>query len=111
MATEIPKLTEYGHQAGSPGWFQPTQGEWIGDEHVIHKLKPVIRCNCGNFCGIGLHHVHPDGTVTASFYHKKGTNYAIGESEEGCEWHVWLKLLDYDGGEFLPTPKLPDYKP
>jgi hypothetical protein len=91
---EIPKITEFHHREGDPGWFQPTQDG--------NLLKPVIRCNCGNYCGIGLHHVHADGTVTASFYHKNGTNYAIGESPEGCEWHVFLKLKDYAGGEFLP---------
>lgn len=92
---EIPKITDdFHHRPGDPGWFQPTQDD--------KKLKPCIRCNCGAFCGIGLHHVHTDGTVTASFYHKRGTNYSVGESNEGCEWHVFLKLKDYDGGEFKP---------
>lgn len=108
---EIPKIIEgFDYQPGHPGWFQQTQGEWIGGKYIIHRLKPVIRCNCGNFCGIGLHHVHQDGTVTGSFHHKKGTNYAVGESDEGCEWHVWLKLKDYDGGEFLPVKPLPKYE-
>lgn len=95
---EIPKIVDFSegsHDSNKPGWFQP-QRDGV-------KLKPVIRCNCGNYCGIGLHHVHADGTVTASFFHAQGTNYAIGESAEGCGWHVHLKLLDYDGGEFLPT--------
>jgi len=93
---EIPKITDFHNEPNDPGWFCPK----TKDGQV---LKPVIRCNCGNFCGIGLHHVHADGSVTASFYHKKGTDFKIGESPEGCEWHVYLKLKDYDQGEFLPT--------
>ena len=96
---EVPKYTDFSDRSewnkpNSPAWFCPTQDG--------KTLKPVIRCNCGQWSGIGLHHVHADGTVTASFYHKKGTNYAIGEDPNGCEWHVWLKLLDYDGGDFPP---------
>lgn len=92
--TEIPKIPIDGfhNNAGDPGWCQPTQNGKL--------QKPLIRCNCGRFCGIGLHHVHADGTVTASFYHKRGTHFARGESPDGCEWHVHLKLMDYDGGDF-----------
>ncbi len=99
---EIPKIVDFDGDyfaAGSPGWFCPEQDG--------KPLKPVIRCNCGKFCGIGLHHVHADGTVTASFYHKKGTDFATGESPEGCEWHVFLKLKDYDQGEFPPRSEGP----
>src|SRR6267154_219647 len=96
MYTEIPKLetTDY-ETTRSPGWVsvQSSEGK---------SLKPVIRCNCGKYVGIGLHHVHPDGTVTASFYHSKGTNYAIGESPEGCGWHVFIKLKDWSGEDFPP---------
>ena len=95
MSIEIHKIADFHHRPDEPGWFQPTRTDG-------EKLKPVIRCKCGNYCGIGLHHVHADGTVTASFYHKRGTNYSIGESPEGCEWHVFLKLKDYDGGDFPP---------
>ena len=95
MVTEIPKMTEYDHgpkYAGQPGWCQPTQDGKL--------LKPLIRCNCGWYCGIGLHHVHADGTVAASFFHSAdGPN---GDPGRGCGWHVWLKLLDYDGGDFPP---------
>lgn len=82
----------------SPAWIQPVDSEG-------RKLKPIIRCNCGNWCGIGLHSVHEDGTITASFYHSQGTNYAIGESPEGCGWHEFLKLADYSGGPFGPDKK------
>jgi hypothetical protein len=101
MAVEIPeyKWTTYeaDHVANAPAWTQPV------DSHG-NKLKPIIRCNCGAWCGIGLHHVHADGTVTASFFHSKGTNYAIGESPEGCGWHVFLKLAGYAGGDFPGVP-------
>lgn len=94
---EIPK-GEYdeANPEGKPAWL---------DMHQDGKrIKPLIRCNCGQLCGIGLHHVHPDGTVTASFYHSKGTNTAIGQDPNGCEWHVHLKLLDWTGEDFPPTP-------
>lgn len=100
----IPKLSESGcgpEHAGHPGWIQPTQ------HGTGTPLKPLIRCNCGWFCGIGLHHVHADGRVTASFFHTKdGPN---GDKERGCEWHVFLKLLDYNGGDF--PPKSPQETP
>lgn len=72
-----------------------------------NHLKPIIRCNCGMYCGIGLHHVHADGTVTASFYHKNGPAGSPDHSSpDGCEWHVWLKLLDYDNwGDFPSEPR------
>jgi hypothetical protein len=37
---------------------------------------------------IGLHHVHADGTVTASFFHDK-------PEPEACGWHVYLFLEGY----------------
>ncbi len=82
---------------GKPGWFQTV-------EHGTGRtLKPLIRCNCGSVSGIGLHHVHANGEVTASFYHKKGTNYP--EDPKGCEWHVYLKLADWTGEDIPPDPK------
>jgi hypothetical protein len=71
-------------------------------------LKPSIRCKCGEVCNIALHHVHADGRVTRSFYHaefreweENGKKYT---HEPGCGWHVFLKLLDYNLGEFPPVP-------
>lgn len=64
-------------------------------------LKPIIRCICGCYCGIGLHHVHADGTVTNSFYHEAKDDQPKGH--KGCGWHVWLKLLDYNEGDFPPN--------
>jgi hypothetical protein len=81
---------------GKPGWFNVRDsGGGI--------LKPLIRCNCGHVTGIGLHHVHADGTVTASFWHKKGTVYP--EDPDGCEWHVFLKLEGWIGGDVPPDPR------
>ena len=92
---EIPKGSHddgFDFVPGHPAWFQCV-------EHGTEKrLKPIIRCNCGRFTGIGLHHVHADGTVTASYYHKRGN--VPPEDPDGCEWHVHLKLLDYDWGDF-----------
>lgn len=58
-------------------------------------LRPLVRCKCGTYTGIGLHHVHPDGKVTRSYFHDQG--------EDACGWHVWLVFDDYDRGEFLPN--------
>lgn len=102
MLVEIPKLTDddIEHRPNAPGWFQPVQRQ---EDDSLKQLKPCIRCNCGMLCGIGLHHVHADGTVTASFYHKKGPAGSPDHSSpDGCEWHVFLKLKDYSGGDFPP---------
>jgi hypothetical protein len=102
--TEIPKLADDDFQhGGPPGWKQPVRKL---DDGTYQKVKPIIRCNCGMLCGIALHHVHADGTVTASFYHKKGpAGSADFSSPDGCEWHVFLKLKDYDGGDFPPEAR------
>ena len=69
---------------------------WIPTQNTEGKqLKPLIRCNCGTYCGIGLHHVHPDGRITNSFWHHQGP--------DACGWHVHLQLEGYDRGEFLPN--------
>jgi hypothetical protein len=95
--TEIPKGSHddgFDFKAGHPAWFPVV-------EHGTKKhLKPIIRCNCGRLTGIGLHHVHADGTVTASFHHLRGETPPA--DTEGCGWHVFLKLLDYDWGDFPP---------
>jgi hypothetical protein len=52
------------------------------------RCKPAIRCKCGMVTCIGLHHVHADGTVTASFIHDK-------PEPEACGWHVHLFLEGY----------------
>jgi hypothetical protein len=98
---EIPKIADDDiRHGGPPGWLQPVREL---DDGSYQKLKPIIRCSCGMLCGIGLHHVHADGTVTASFYHKKGPAGSPDySSPDGCEWHVFLKLKDYDGGDFPP---------
>jgi hypothetical protein len=81
---------------GKPGWWKTIDSEG-------RPLKPIIRCNCGHVSGIGLHHVHADGRVTQSFYHKRGNTYP--EDPEGCEWHEWLKLADWDMGDIPPDAK------
>lgn len=98
----IPKLPHEGSiwadfpVVGKPGWIETT-------DQNGNVLKPLIRCNCGHISGIGLHHVHADGTVTASFYHKRGNVYP--EDPNGCEWHVHLKLADWTGQDIGPDKK------
>lgn len=102
--TEIPKAKADKHVA--PSWMavQSAEGK---------PLKPIIRCACGKAIGLKLHHVHSDGTVTASFFHAKAEelqhdaqgyffmhNGKRYDTEPGCGWHVHLKLQGYDGGDF-----------
>lgn len=79
----------------SPAWEQPVTSEG-------KPCRPIIRCNCGRWCGIGAHHVHPDGTLTASFFHAHSSTGLKYSTPDGCGWHVFLKLKDYSGGEFPP---------
>jgi hypothetical protein len=81
---------------GQPGWWKV-----VGPDKK--PRKPLIRCNCGYVSGIRLHHVHADGRVTASYYHKRGNSFP--EDPKGCEWHVFLKLDGWDGGDIPPDAK------
>lgn len=94
---EIPRGTT---DAPVPCWIPVC---YVKDGREI-KLKPLIKCQCGHLSGIGLHHVHDDGTVTASFFHDKAPHPDIGYAGGGCGWHVFLKLKDYDQGDFPPKP-------
>lgn len=68
---------------------------WILLQSGGVPVKPAIRCKCGMLTCIGLHHVHPDGRVTASFLHDK-------PQPEACGWHVFLILDDWVGLDFPP---------
>jgi hypothetical protein len=79
---------------------------WIPRYYDGKILKPAIKCNCGRVCHIGLHSVSAEGIVMASFFDSpmesfmhKGKTY---QHSPGCGWHVFLKLLNYDQGEFAP---------
>lgn len=100
---------EIPHGIGEDIWEDNPSPCWISSQdNNGKKLKPLIRCKCGKYCGIGLHHVHADGTVTASFLHGKSDfmhgNKKYSGDPEGCEWHVMLKLKDYNDGDFPPVP-------
>jgi hypothetical protein len=100
MVVEIPRGVWDKDQPG-PCWLPSvdTNGR---------PCKPDIKCVCGKVSGIGLHHVHADGRVTASFFHAKEERFTHNGREywhpPGCGWHVFLKLLDYDQGDFPPEP-------
>ena len=101
--TDIPKGT---HGVDAADGAQETPGPcWFAVVDTDgNALKPVIKCQCGVLCGIGLHHVHSDGTVTNSFYHSEAAEFTDNGKQythrPGCGWHVWLRLLDYDKGDF-----------
>ncbi len=114
---EIPK---YDHTKGdfkdqAPCWVPCVRStnnkEWSAAhkegreiEQLYEDIKPHVVCKCGKHCNIDLHHVHEDGRVTESFYHYWNDKPA-DDPNQGCGWHVYLKLLDYDRGEFLPAKK------
>jgi len=93
----IPKGS-YDDGSIAPAWL-PIQ------DREGNQLKPIIRCQCGSLMGIGLHHVHADGRVTASFYHWWPPDSEMGKALQGCGFHEYLELDGYDGPEFPPTPK------
>jgi len=43
--------------------------------------------------------------ITASYYHHFNID---GENDIGCGWHVFLKMKDWIGKEFLPGQDKPN---
>lgn len=82
-------------EPNNPGWMQVVDSNG-------KKLKPLIRCNCGRWMGIRLHHVHPDGRVTASFFDDDLHDNIGNVIDKGCGWHVYIELQDWTGEEYLP---------
>lgn len=96
----IPKGS-YDDDTIAPAWLPIQRRNEIGK---LVPAKPIIRCRCGALIGIGLHHVHADGRVTASFYHWWPPDSEMGKAHQGCGFHEFLELEGYDGLEFPPTP-------
>ena len=96
MSVHLPK-SEYDDDT-KPAWL-PIQ------DREGHALKPLIRCACGQLCGIGLHHVHPDGTVTASFLHQWPEGSPEALACQGCGWHEYLILDNWTGDDFPPESR------
>lgn len=87
----------YADDTIKPAWL-PTSGR----DGV--PMKPIIRCACGELAGIGLHHVHADGRVTASFYHP--ADGWADHTKAGCGFHEMLELEGYDGPDFPPGERV-----
>ena len=83
---EIPKDDGSGNYPSWADTFTTVEG-------VRERVRPHIRCNCGKYTNIMNHHVHPDGRITESYFHNQ---YG------GCGWHVYLKMIGWQGGEFKP---------
>jgi hypothetical protein len=70
---------------------------WFGQVQIDGRYrlsKPLINCGgCSMPLGIRAHHVHTDGRVRASILHTL---------PDGCNWHEFVELADYDGPEFPP---------
>lgn len=83
---------------------------WIAREIDGKPIRPAIKCQCGKVCYIGLHHIHADGKVTASFFDSKEESFNHNgktySHSPGCGWHVFITLKDYSLGEFPPDPTL-----
>ncbi len=86
---KIPK-GDYDKPEIAPAWLpiEDTDG---------NSARPIIRCRCQKLMSIGLHHVHADGRVTASFLHDQPV-------PDACGFHEFLELEGYDGPEFPPRP-------
>jgi hypothetical protein len=97
----IPK-GDYDKPEIAPAWLPIEQRNDAGD---LVPSKPIIRCRCGRLIGLGLHHVHPDGRVTASFLHPEQPGVAGStDNQAGCGFHEFLELEGYTGPEFPPRP-------
>lgn len=108
VISKIEWLNEENYALG-PSWSPVYQnGNTLKGEPEKVWLKPHVRCICGTWTGIGLHHVHANGLVTASFYDMEATtwqaNGTMHTKEPGCGWHVYIKLADYSYGDFPPEP-------
>lgn len=90
---EIPKANEA--HSNYPCWVNTTQ---TGNNGEPARVRPHIICQCGKMTNIGNHHIHADGTITASYYHYYADR---PEKMRGCGWHVYLKMIGWDGGEML----------
>lgn len=68
-----------------------TAPSWIERKSQAGEVvKPLLRCNCGTLMGMALHHIHADGSVTASWLHPE------------CGWHEYLVLDGWTGQDFPP---------
>lgn len=88
---EIPKWD--GSDDMKPAWSDSYRTDSETGERV--RLRPHVRCLCGQHTNIGNHHIHKDGNITASYYHHLPDG-------SGCGWHVFVKMKDWDGGEMIP---------
>jgi hypothetical protein len=86
MSTETIQLPRGHHAWHGPCWIPRTSREG-------KNLRPLVKCVCGELYGTEAHTIHADGTVTASWL-----------SKNCCQWHVFLKLLDWPGDVFPPSP-------
>jgi len=75
---------------------------WIPHIWEGRICRPIIVCACGQRNTAAAHHIHADGRVTASYYHAKEPIPSQGWAGGGCGFHEFIRLMDYDQGEFPP---------
>lgn len=64
--------------------IEPTPAWWKDEDGFV-----LMRCACGDLAGLNTHEIDSDGNVNPSIWHD--------ESEGGCGWHVWGRLLGWNG--------------
>ena len=52
----------------------------------VNNGELILRCICGRLTGIRTHTVAASGEVSPSIWDR-----------DGCDWHVWAMLADYEG--------------
>lgn len=83
-----------------PKWDGDNAPAWVETKNPDgERVRPNIICQCGVGTDIGNHHIHADGRITTSYYHHFADR---PKKMQGCGWHVYLKMIGWDGGEMVP---------
>lgn len=88
------EIVSVAHMTETDEVSTPNKPVW---QYVVDtEGKPLgihVRCTCGKWVTPG-NKILEDGTLIGSFYH-----WWPEHPNEGCGWHVYLKLKDYQPHE------------